>query len=589
MNAWWVTAAAVLGLTALSFFVFPSHTILQSDTQIYIPILEHIADPTVLTRDIMAVRPHVAFTLYDEAALLLRRITRLSFEHVLLAQQFVYRAVGVLGLFLIATAAALSPVRAWLVAGVLSLGASVMGPMVLLVEYEPVPRGFSLPFILFSIGALSHTRAALAAASAAVALAFHPPTALAHACVLAAMLLRHREWRPLAMLALGPLALIVSAWAHPAATEAPSILGRLSPELEAMQRMRATYNWVELWAAKWMPLYLGLWLASLVAWWRIRTELPRPFTVAALALPMVGLISVPVSYLLLERMKLAVISQSQPGRYLLFVTLFAMLLASIAAAKAGSKRRYLESVLLFAIPLALAATEWDIAKLTPQRLAYVAGLAMLLSAAAAAPKFALAAIAPFFVLPYAAGVETQSRLHTAELNQLSEWARRSTPKDALFQFADAGRNLQPGVFRARALRALYVDWKSGGQVNFLDEFATEWSARWNRTRNPLALNAYRNLGIDYVVFQSKNELPNTAASYENKDWVVYDVRNASTSARVGAEDCAPMRVTEIAAAALAKRRASRSSLPSVKATASAALKVSPAAVVSRASTRKPGA
>ena len=54
------------------FFVFPGHTILQADTQIYIPILEHIADPTLLTNDIMAVRPHVSFTLYDEAALILR-------------------------------------------------------------------------------------------------------------------------------------------------------------------------------------------------------------------------------------------------------------------------------------------------------------------------------------------------------------------------------------------------------------------------------------------------------------------------------------------------------------------------------------
>jgi hypothetical protein len=63
MTSPWVTAIAVLCVTVLSFFVFPGHTILQSDTQIYIPILEHIADPSVLARDIMAVRPHLAYTL----------------------------------------------------------------------------------------------------------------------------------------------------------------------------------------------------------------------------------------------------------------------------------------------------------------------------------------------------------------------------------------------------------------------------------------------------------------------------------------------------------------------------------------------
>jgi hypothetical protein len=35
----WPTALAVLALTALGFFFYPGHTILQSDTQIYIPIL----------------------------------------------------------------------------------------------------------------------------------------------------------------------------------------------------------------------------------------------------------------------------------------------------------------------------------------------------------------------------------------------------------------------------------------------------------------------------------------------------------------------------------------------------------------------
>ena len=66
-------------------------------------------------------------------------------------------------------------------------------------------------------------------------------------------------------------------------------------------------------------------------------------------------------------------------------------------------------------------------------------------------------------------------------------------------------------------------------------------------------------------------------------------RKASTSARDGTEAWAPMRVTESAAAAFANRSESGSARPSVNATASAALNVSPAAVVSRTSTSNAGA
>src|ERR1700753_318027 len=72
-QAW--PAAAIIGLTLLGFFQFPGHTYLQQDTQIYIPILEHLWDGSVLSQDLLVQRPHVAFTLYDELALALRWIT----------------------------------------------------------------------------------------------------------------------------------------------------------------------------------------------------------------------------------------------------------------------------------------------------------------------------------------------------------------------------------------------------------------------------------------------------------------------------------------------------------------------------------
>src|ERR1700683_832593 len=103
-----VAAVGILAITALTWFQFPGHTWLQQDTQIYVPILEHLRDPAVLRRDILAERPHVSFTLYDESARAWARVTGLDFRQVLEAHQFVTRALGIWGLYLMATALGLS-------------------------------------------------------------------------------------------------------------------------------------------------------------------------------------------------------------------------------------------------------------------------------------------------------------------------------------------------------------------------------------------------------------------------------------------------------------------------------------------------
>ena len=111
----------------------------------------------------------------------------------------------------------------------------------------------------------------------------------------------------------------------------------------------------------------------------------------------------------------------------------------------------------------------------------------MLAALAEARKFrwsaaamATVAIAGFFLVPTIGAVRLYPRLHTPQLAQLSAWARASTPRDAVFLFADAGRQLQPGIFRSEALRAVYVDWKGGGQVNYLSDLGVEWWARWQQ-------------------------------------------------------------------------------------------------------------
>ena len=100
--------------------------------------------------DLVAQFPHVSFTIYDEVLFALRYITRLGFEPLLLVQEFVYRAIGIFGLYLLATGLGLARRFALLVAALVSLGATVNGPAVLAVEYEPVPRGFALPFVMMT-------------------------------------------------------------------------------------------------------------------------------------------------------------------------------------------------------------------------------------------------------------------------------------------------------------------------------------------------------------------------------------------------------------------------------------------------------
>src|SRR4051812_20679357 len=96
------TASAVAALALLTFFQFPGHTYLQQDSQIYVPILEHLRDPAVLRNDLLVQHTHVAFTLYDELALAGRAVTGLGFHEILALQQVVTRALGIWGLLLIA-------------------------------------------------------------------------------------------------------------------------------------------------------------------------------------------------------------------------------------------------------------------------------------------------------------------------------------------------------------------------------------------------------------------------------------------------------------------------------------------------------
>ena len=523
MTEKWLLGAAVLGLSLVSFFYFPGHTILQSDTQIYLPILEHFWDPTVLTRDIVAINPHVAFTVYDEVAIALRRVTGAGFEGVLLGQQFVYRALGICGLLLLGTGIGLSARMAVLAAAMLSLGATITGPAVLTVEYEPVPRGFALALMLLALGLLMHKRWAGGAVAAGVAFLFHPPTALVFCLVYAAVAAWRRESRAVAVLAGAAVLMAVMAWTQAGISYHQDFLGQVNPALEKLQRMRAGYNWVSIWIAAWWKHYLLLWVISLVAFFRVRRTLPGEMQVFCVVLPLIGALSPALSYLLLEDWKWSLVPQFQPGRYLLLVTFFAVLLATVAGIRAVEKRRLLEGFLFFLVPFAVPTVSNLLQPVMVDRFIVVLLLAAVAVTATRWPRIGIVAIAsllPFALIPTMGKVRNYPAAHTVEMAELVDWARANTGKDALFQFADAGQAQYPGVFRARALRALYVDWKSGGQVNFLPAFAEEWWRRWELVEKVLPLTEYRALGIDFVVLQKAHRVKDVQPIYENARYVV---------------------------------------------------------------------
>ena len=135
----------------------------------------------------------------------------------------------------------------------------------------------------------------------------------------------------------------------------------------------------------------------------------------------------------------------------------------------------------------------------------------------------LVAVAAFFAIPILGGVVNYPRLHTGDLAELSAWARANTRRDAVFVFPGFDRNLAPGIFRSEALRAVYVDWKGGGQVNYLKDLGEQWWFRWRqiRTFHPGDLPQYTASGISYVVL--REPLPRTS-QFQNSTYFVYELK-----------------------------------------------------------------
>ncbi|MDQ2898765.1 MAG: hypothetical protein M3Y07_03075 [Acidobacteriota bacterium] len=513
-----LVAAALTVLTLLTYFKFPGHAYLQQDTQIYVPILENLWDGSVLRKDILVQSPHVAFTLYDETAVALRKLTGMGFEGVLTLEQLIFRGLGFWGVYLIATALGLSPPLALFATAIWSLGATIVGPAVLTVEYEPVPRGFAVPLLFLALGLMARRRYMGAGVAAAAAFLMHPPTIYPFWALYGAWALRpgRRFLKAFIPLISAVAILFVAARFQTGVTETQEFFARITPGVEALQRMRASYNWISMWWRSLLPHYLFLFAAAMLACWRLRRFITGEMRLFLIGLPAIGMLSMPLSWLLLERMKWALIPQFQPMRALLFVTALAVLLGAVAGCVAARERRSIEAVAWFALVYWVPANG---------RVPIIGAMTALACIAVwTSNRWAVAAVAIGAFFMYPLSVKPIPRLGSPSLTQLSQWARTSTPKDAVFLFADLAKNGQPGMFRAEALRAVYVDWKGGGQVNYLPELGEQWWSRWQSAMSaPFNgdVSRYRDLGIDYLIVSPKDKLAGKVPVYRNPGFLVY--------------------------------------------------------------------
>ena len=538
------TALALGAFTCLTYLQFPGHTWLQQDSQVYVAILEHLDNPAVLSRDLLCVHPHVKWTAFDEIARALHAVTGLGYHTVLDAQMLIFRFLGLVGIFLLAGSAGLNRIGAIFVSFLFGLGMFVGGAEILTIEYEAVPRGFALMLILAALGYGAYRRWKVSVVFAALALLYHPPTSFPYwlAVIVYALALQRPKALKTALIAFSSACFVLLTLAAFQAGEHESqpLFSTIPSDLIPLLRYRGWYNWVDLWKPDWLREYLLLGVFAAAAWLRLRREITRELAALSATLLLYGMLSIPLSWLLLNYMSWSMMPQFQPARAVIFVCVFAIILGGAAAWSAARRGRWLESAAwllpLFALPanrLALDFFTQPFADpLVQRRVPLVIGLALVAALAARWQKTATAAllvpVAAAFLIPGVGQLRNYSHPHSPALTALSEWAAARTQPGAMFHFADAGHALAPGIFRAEAERALYVDWKGGGQVNQNWTFAREWQSRWNwmREARPPLLPAedYASAGIDYIVVGPQNGLPGLQPVFSNASWQVFDVR-----------------------------------------------------------------
>jgi hypothetical protein len=311
-------------------------------------------------------------------------------------------------------------------------------------------------------------------------------------------------------------------------------------------RYRASNGWVSLWAQREIWQYLVIWVCGVWATARIWPTLNRQLRWFFVALPFLGIVSVPISYLLLEQLRWSLILQVRPAGELLFTVATASLACSIAGIRAALKRKGWEASLWFLLVFVLPvnARVLDLLRVSNLRnaiqLAFcvaAAGLLALLLTQFGSTKMRrlvlLIPVLAIFAPPSIGRVENDSKIDRKPIAEVAEWAENNTWGSSVFLFPDAGRDLYPGIFRAESRRAVWVDWNSGSLSDYFESFANEWWERWQQTMegsfSAARLQGMLSLPVDYYVLKRANHLADVRPVFRNREFVVYDARDLRNS------------------------------------------------------------
>jgi hypothetical protein len=521
---------AVIVLTVLGYWVFPGHAYLEADTQIYVPMMERIYNPVLFSNDPMISRPHLALTAYDEIAIGLRNYVGLEFENGLKLQQVLFRACAAAGLLLIALQLGLPPPGAFFVAGVALLNVSGLGMGI--TELEPVPRAFAMGLLLLGIGLALEGSFLAAGLAGALGFLIHPTT-MAPFWGVAAFVVLRKGARPMLLAPLLPAAGVLLLLMHfqAGATESLDFFRRLDPFQEALQRQYMRTEFVSEWNAGDILDCLCQCAVAGVGLWRLRDHLRPPLRDWLLGFGAFAVLSVPFSWIVLDQLHWSLAGPWAPLRALVWITLLASILSSACGIFAAQKRIWWEAPLWFAIALALPVKNLLVTWFVNPWLIVLVLALIGVSVVCAKRGIALAAagVLPFLAFSASGLVPREQATDTPELRQLAEWARSKTDETQVFLFADDGAFGGSGPFRARALRAVYVDYEGRSLVNYYPQYSAEWLQRWRDVHQgrwlagPQDFQDLAGRHIDFLVLRREHAIRDKQPEFGNAEYVVYRV------------------------------------------------------------------
>lgn len=528
----WVSVAA---LTALGYFVFPGHTYLQTDTQIYVPMMERIYNPVLFTEDPMISRPHLALTAYDEIAIGLRNYAGLDFEHGLKLQHFLFRGCAVTGLLLITLRLGLGMPGAFLAVALVILNSGGLGMPI--TDLDPVARSFAFGLFLLCIGLSVEGYFVAAGIASAVGFLIHPTTMAPFFGAIPFVLMR-RAARPILLAPMLVAAMIMALLMHfqTGGTEPIEFFRRLDPFQEDLQRRLMSMNFVSEWDVKLIVDCMLESLAAAAAFWRIRDRLKSPLREWLWALAGVGILSIPFSWIVTDHIHWVMAGPWGPTRALVFVVLPATLLSAACGIFAAQRRAWWEAVLWLGVAVALPVKDllatWFVNAWLVVLVLMLVGFSIAgiwLADRTRSATLIAAGVLPFVAFGVSGLVPPPNPVDSPELRELAAWAKEHTPETSVFLFADEGAYGGSGPFRARALRSVYVDYEGRALVNYFPRFSTEWAQRWRDVHmgrwlvKPEDFPELAERHIDFVVLKKDHAIAMRPAEFSNSNYVVYRV------------------------------------------------------------------